>query len=292
MLVDGTYELFRHHFGRPKGTTKREELSATVGTLSSVVALLEAGTTHLGVATDHVIESFRNALWPGYKTGEGVAQELKAQFPVLEECMTALGVRVWAMVDLEADDALASAAEVVTSAGWLNRVFIASPDKDLAQCVRGEVVVQLDRRSGKVIDEQGVRLRFGVPPTSIPDWLALVGDAADGFPGLAGWGRASASTVLAHYQHLDAIPDSVSEWDDEVRQKVRGAPRLATVLAEQRELAELFLNLATLRLDDSLLTSVEDLRWPGPSRDWPAVSRWLGEDRLTSRVEALASRIV
>ncbi len=288
VLVDGTYELFRHHFGRPSTAAARPQLAATLGTLSSVLSLLEAGVTHLGVASDHVIESFRNELWPGYKTAEGVAPELRAQFSVLEECLGALGVVVWAMVELEADDALASAAAVAAEDPAVGRVVIASPDKDLAQCVCDQRVVLLDRRREVVTDEDGVRARFGVDPTSIPDWLALVGDSADGFPGLAGWGRVSASAVLARYAHLPQVPDDVDDWDEEVRRRVRGAPRLAKELAAHRDLAELFVELATLRKDRTLLQEVEELRWRGPRSDWPAVAEWLGDAALAGRVERLA----
>ncbi len=210
-LVDGTYELFRHFFGQPpRASDDGEEIGAARGVILSIVGMLADGATHVGVATDHVIESFRNELWPGYKTGEGIAPELRSQFEPLERALDALGVTVWPMVELEADDALASAAAVAAEDPTVDRVFICTPDKDLAQCVVGERVVQLDRRSGKVSDEAGVWAKFGVAPGSIPDWLALVGDTADGFPGLAGWGKRSASVVLAHYGSFDDVPDRVA----------------------------------------------------------------------------------
>jgi 5'-3' exonuclease len=241
-LLDGTYELFRHHFGVPSHVDDDGiEVAAVRGVLGSVMAMLEQGATHLGVATDHVIESFRNDLWAGYKTGEGVPSELSAQFPLLEEALSALGVAVWPMVDLEADDALASAAVVARADDRVQRVFICTPDKDLAQCVEDPVVVQLDRRKNQVSDEAGVRERFGVAPAAIPSYLALVGDSADGFPGLPGWGAKSAAAVLARFGHLDAIPDDPSQWDV----TVRGAPKLAATLASARDAARLFLDLAT-----------------------------------------------
>src|SRR5580658_9803222 len=205
-LVDGTYELFRHFFGQPpRAGSDGVEIGAVRGVLSSVVAMLGDGATHIGVATDHVIESFRNDLWPGYKTGSGIDPLLRAQFIPLEEALDALGVVVWPMTDLEADDALASAAAVAADDASVRQVVICTPDKDLAQCVVGDRVVQLDRRKDVITDEDGVRAKFGVSPRSIPDWLALVGDSADGFPGLPGWGKRSAALVLAHYEHLDAI---------------------------------------------------------------------------------------
>ncbi len=256
-LVDGTYELFRHYYGQPsrKGPGGTE-VAAVGGVLASLVTMLAEGATHLGVATDHVIESFRNERWPGYKTSAGVPPELLGQFPLLESSLVALGVTVWPMVDLEADDALASAAAVAGDDPDVEQVVICTPDKDLAQAVRGRRVVQLDRRQGRLVDEDGVLERYEVPPRSIPDWLALVGDSADGFPGLAGWGKRSASLVLAHYGTLEAIPDRVADWDPGVRRSVRGAPRLAERLAEERPLAELFRDLATLRVDRSLLRRV------------------------------------
>ena len=283
-LVDGTYELFRHHFGQPSRlAADGSEIAATRGVLSTVLSMVEQGATHIGVATDHVVESFRNDLWPGYKTSEGMAPELLAQFPVLELCLEAMGIRVWAMTDLEADDALASAAAVAAEDGRVDQVRICTPDKDLAQCVRDGRVVQLDRRSGTVVDEAGVWEKFGVAPASIPDWLALVGDSADGFPGLAGWGKRSASVVLAHYGSIDAIPDAVADWDDDVRRQVRNAAGLAGRLAAERELALLFRELATLRVDRSLLEEVDDLAWPGPTEAFEEVSALLRDPGLAAR---------
>ncbi len=227
-LLDGTYELFRHYFAVPSyRNSAGEEVGAVRGVLGTVLTMLEDGATHLGVATDHVIESFRNELWPGYKTGAGVDPDLLGQFPLLEEALEALGVRVWAMVDQEADDALAAAAALASADPRVERVLICTPDKDLAQCVVDPRVVQLDRRSGRLFDEAGVREKFGVPPASIPDWLGLVGDSADGFPGLPGWGAKSATTVLARYGHIEAIPEDGDAWDVEVR----GAAKLAATLA-------------------------------------------------------------
>lgn len=290
-LVDGTYELFRHFFGQPprKGDDG-EEIGATRGVLYAVTAMLAEGATHVGVATDHVIESFRNDLWAAYKTGEGVAPDLMSQFSLLEEALDALGVTVWPMVELEADDALASAASVAADDPAVDRVFICTPDKDLAQCVVGERVVQLDRRSGTVCDESGVWAKFGVAPRSIPDWLALVGDSADGFPGLAGWGKRSASVVLAHYGNLDDIPDGVKDWDPGVRKAVRGAAKLAGTLAAERDRAELFRELATLRVDRSLLSSVTVLAWSGPKPAFDDVCRHLRDPALADRAATLAPR--
>ena len=291
-LVDGTYELFRHHFGQPSRLSSADqEIAATRGVISSVLSMLEDGATHIGVATDHVIESFRNELWPGYKTSAGMPEELVAQFPLLEEAMEALGVTVWPMVDVEADDALASAAFVTARDERVEQVRICTPDKDLAQCVSGSRVVQLDRRAGTVVDEAGVWEKFGVGPSSIPDWLALVGDSADGFPGLAGWGKKSAATVLAHYGTLDAIPDTVSAWDPGVRAAVRNAAGLAVRLAEERELAMLFRVLATLRIDEDLLGSVDELAWAGPTPAFAPICALVRDDRLEQRAETLAARL-
>jgi 5'-3' exonuclease len=290
-LVDGTYELFRHFFGQPpRAADDGEEIGAARGVVLTVVGMLADGATHVGVATDHVIESFRNDLWPGYKTGAGIAPELRSQFPILETALEALGVVLWPMVELEADDALASAASVAAKDRSVDQVIICTPDKDLAQCVVGDRVVQLDRRSGTVSDEAGVWAKFGVAPRSIPDWLALVGDSADGFPGLAGWGRRSASVVLAHYGSFDQIPDDVADWDPEVRRGVRGAAKLAERLAGERELAERFRVLATLRLDPALLDNVATLRWRGPTEEFGDVCRHFRDPALAERAAALAGR--
>jgi 5'-3' exonuclease len=285
-LLDGTYELFRHFFAVPSHRDADDtEVGAVRGVLGTVVTILEDGATHLGVATDHVIESFRNELWPGYKTGAGVEPELLAQFPLLEEAIEALGVRVWAMVDQEADDAMAAAAARAADDERVEQVLILTPDKDLAQCVSGERVVQLDRRQRRVLDQEGVREKFGVGPASIPDWLALVGDSADGFPGLPGWGAKSASAVLARYEHLDQIPEQASGWDVEVR----GPAKLAATLVAQHDLATLFRDLATLRTDAPVGT-VDDWRWPGPT---PAFQQWaerLDAPGLAQRAGRLAER--
>ena len=288
-LVDGTYELFRHHFGQPpRLSSEGTEIAATRGVLSTVLSMLEGGVTHIGVATDHVVESFRNDLWPGYKTSAGMPPELLVQFPLLEEALGALGVVVWAMTDLEADDALASAAAVAGGDDRVRQVRICTPDKDLAQCVRDDRVVQLDRRSGNVVGESGVWEKFGVAPSSIPDWLALVGDSADGFPGLSGWGKRSASVVLAHYGTIDAVPDKVADWDPEVRKQVRNAAGLAARLASERELALRFRELATLRVEPSLLSDVEDLRWCGPTEGFGEVATLVRDEGLAARALAVA----
>ena len=287
-LLDGTYELFRQFFGQPaRAGDDGTEIGAARGVVLSVMSMLADGATYLGVATDHVIESFRNDLWPGYKTSSGIPPELHSQFEVLEAALVALGVLVWPMVELEADDALAAAAAVAAADSAVEQVVICTPDKDLAQCVVGNRVVQLDRRKGTLSDEAGVWAKFGVAPRSIPDWLALVGDSADGFPGLAGWGKQSASAVLAHYQHLENVPDEVSDWSPQVRTTVRGAAKLAETLAHDREQAELFRVLATLRLDATVLDEVGALRWQGPTKDFDTICRHfrdpsLGEPRRRS----------
>ncbi len=286
-LVDGTYELFRYFLSPAAAFDRRAppELRAVRGVVASILGMLEGGATHLGVATDHVIESFRNALWPDYKTGEGIDPVLRAQFEPLEEALSALGVVVWPMVEFEADDALAAAAAIAAADPRVGQVVICTPDKDLAQCVRGERVVQLDRRRREVRDEAGVVRKFGVPPASIPDWLALVGDAADGYPGLPGWGAASAALVLARYGHLEQIPGPAAEWDV----PVRGAARLAATLAEQRERALLFRTLATLRVDAPIGTDVDALRWIGPRPGFAAWSERLGPPSLQDRAAKLAA---
>jgi 5'-3' exonuclease len=249
--------------------------------------MLEDGATHLGVATDHVIESFRNALWPGYKTGEGMDPLLYGQFQPLEEALGALGVVVWPMVEFEADDALAAAAVMAAGDPRVEQVVVCTPDKDLAQCVRGDRIVQLDRRTRELRNESAVQRKFGVLPASIPDWLALVGDSADGYPGLPGWGAKSAATVLARYQHIEHIPKLAAEWNV----SVRGALRLATALAEQRERARLFRELATLRTDAPIETDVQGLRWRGPRAEFAAWARRLGTPALHERASALAAAV-
>jgi 5'-3' exonuclease len=285
-LVDGTYELFRY-FLSPAAAFDRstpEELRAVRGVVGSILGMLEDGATHLGVAADHVIESFRNTLWPGYKTGEGIDPLLYAQFHPLEDALRALGVVVWPMVEFEADDALAAAATMAAADPRVDQVVVCTPDKDLAQCVRGDRIVQLDRRTREVRDASGVRQKFGVSPKSIPDWLALVGDSADGFPGLPGWGPKSAATVLARYEHLEHIPKLATEWDV----PVRGALRLATTLTEQRERALLFRTLATLRADAPIDVDVDALRWTGPRAEFAAWSERLGMPALHERASVLA----
>ena len=246
----------------PRARDERgREVGAVRGVLTSVLAMINGGATHVGVATDHVIESFRNRLWPGYKTGEGVDPDLLSQFPLLEEALTALGVAVWPMVEYEADDALASASAAAERDARVGRVFICTPDKDLAQSVRGTRIVQMDRRTRVVRDEAGVIAKFGVPPASIPDYLALVGDAADGYPGLPGWGAKSAAAVLAKFGHIESIPDDWQTWSV----NASSPARLAKTLAAQRERALLFRTLATLRTDFHVLDSVDDLQWHGPT---------------------------
>jgi 5'-3' exonuclease len=282
-LVDGTYELFRNYFGAPAATAPDgREVGATRGLLRTLLALLrEEGTSHVAVAFDQVIESFRNALFDGYKTGEGIDPDLYAQFPLAERATRALGLVCWPMVELEADDALASGAARFAGARGVAQVRICSPDKDLCQCVRGERVVLLDRRRGAIIDEAGVREKFGVAPTSIPDWLALVGDAADGIPGIPRWGARSAAALLARYRRIEAIPDDEARWEV----KVRGAAGLARSLRERREEAALYRTLATLRLDAPLDEALDDLRWRGAEREaLGALCAELGEDRLMERV--------
>jgi 5'-3' exonuclease len=261
-LIDGTYELFRHYYAVPSVRDSRgQEVGAVRGVLLSMLSMVREGATHIAVATDHVIESFRNELWPGYKTSAGVDAELLSQFPLLEEALGALGIVVWPMVEFEADDALAAAAAAATPDARVERIIICTPDKDLAQCVGGTRVVQLNRRTRAICDEAGVIAKFGVPPSSIPDYLALVGDAADGYPGLAGWGAKSASTVLARFGHLERIPSDVREW----RLDVRNPGALAYTLAQERDRAFLFRTLATLRTDIHLFNSVDDLEWKGPT---------------------------
>jgi 5'-3' exonuclease len=261
-VIDGTYELFRHYYAVPSARDRDgREIGAVRGVVASVLALIGQGAHHLGVATDHVIESFRNRLWPGYKTGDGIEPDLLAQFPLLEEALAALGVAVWPMVEVEADDALASAAAVAAGDPRVDRVVICTPDKDLAQCVSGTRVVQLNRRTRTTLDEAGVMAKYGVPPASIPDFLALVGDAADGYPGLEGWGAKSAAAVLARYGRLEAIPPDPRTWGV----NAASPAALARTLARERDLAFLFRTLATLRRDLPLFESVDELQWQGPS---------------------------
>jgi 5'-3' exonuclease len=268
-LVDGTYELFRHYFALPKARdAEGREVGAVRGVLKSVLGMIRGGATHIAVATDHVIESFRNDLWPGYKTGAGVERDLLAQFPLLEEVLAAAGIVVWPMVEFEADDALAAAALTASRDERVERVIICTPDKDLAQCVVGARVVQLNRRTRSTMDEAGVVKKFGVSPVSIPDYLALVGDAADGYPGLPGWGAKSTAAVLAKFVHLESIPADSSAWGV----NAANAGALAHTLAQDREHALLFRTLATLRTDIPLFDDVERVRWNGPTDSFVAIA--------------------
>jgi 5'-3' exonuclease len=285
-LVDGTYELFRQFFS-PGGGHRNgagEEVGAVRGVLRSLVTMLHDGVTHLGVATDHVIESFRNELWADYKTGEGIDPVLHAQFPLLEEAVRALGVTVWAMVDVEADDALAAAAAVAAADQRVERAVVLTPDKDLAQCVVDGRVVQYDRRAGQFRDEAAVLDKYGVPPASIPDWLALVGDSADGFPGLPGWGAKTAAAVLRRYGTIEAIPLSPGQWDVP---GVRGAAKLATTLRDDLALALLFKQLATLITDVDVGT-VDDWRWAGPTDELPSWCERLDAPDVLAKVGRLS----
>lgn len=288
-LLDGTYELFRHYFAVPprEGTDGRE-VGAIRGVVESVLQLLsERDVTHLGVATDHVIESFRNDLYAGYKTGAGIDPILWAQFHPLEEALTALGVLVWPMVEFEADDAMAAAAYLAAQDPAVTQVLLLTPDKDLGQCVVGKHVVQFDRRARKMIDHDGVIEKFGVEPASIPDYLALVGDTADGYPGLAGWGAKSTSLVLARYKKLEEIPLNPGQWDVS---GLRGAPKLAATLVDKLADAVLFRTIATVRTDAIALPGgVEDLRWHGPTPEFAKIAAWLGSPDLMARAEKLAA---
>lgn len=268
-LIDGTYELFRHYYAVPSARdAEGREIGAVRAVVGSVLGMINRGATHVGVATDHVIESFRNQRWPGYKTSAGIAPDLLAQFGPLEDALAALGVVVWPMIELEADDALAAAAERAASDPAVTRVVICTPDKDLAQCVRGTRVVQLNRRTNVVFDEAGVIAKFGVPPVSIPDYLALVGDAADGYPGLAGWGAKSTAAVLARFGHLESVPADWRTWGV----NAANPAALSATLARDWEQALLFRDLATLRADAALLDSVESLRWTGPTPRFRAIA--------------------
>ena len=263
-LLDGTYELFRHFYGSRRFTEGKDRpFAGVVGVLHTVLQMAEQGATHLGVDTDHVIESFRNRLWAGYKTGDGIEPALLAQFYPLEQALAALGVAVWPMIELEADDALASAARLAALDARAERICIWTPDKDLAQCVVGERVVQMDRRGGAILDAEGVRRKYGVDPAHIPDFLALVGDAADGYPGIRGIGRMTAARLIGRHGAIEAFPPDV--------------------LGDQRERALLFKTLATLRADAPLFRSVDELRWPGPTAEFPGWAERLGDARLRER---------
>jgi len=283
-LVDGTYELFRQYLAPRPGHRDAQgiEVGATRAVLGSMLGMLESGATHVGVASDHIVESFRNDLWDDYKTGDGLDPELFGQFELMEESLTALGVAVWAMVDLEADDALASAAKVASKDRRVEEVLICTPDKDLGQCVGGKVL-QLDRRKDTLLDPDGVKDKFGVPPESIPDWLALVGDSADGFPGLPGFGAKSAAALLTRYGHIEKIPDDGRLWDVP---GLRGVDRLAATLTAGREVAALFKVLATLRTDADVGT-VDDWKWTGPTKKFAAWCERFDQPRLLQRAQKL-----
>jgi 5'-3' exonuclease len=273
-LIDGTYELFRHYFALPPARDQDgREVAAVRGVLASVLGMIREGATHLAVATDHVIESFRNDLWPGYKTGEGIEPDLLAQFNLLEETLSAAGIVVWPMIEFEADDALAAAAARAARDTRVEKVIICTPDKDLAQSVRGTRVVQLNRRTRVTLDEAGVIQKFGVSPESIPDYLALVGDAADGYPGLTGWGAKSSSAVLERFVHIESIPADWREWGV----KLANARALAGTLSNDRDRAMLFRTLATLRTDIALFDNVDEMQWHGPKP---------GFDTLGARLDA------
>ena len=285
-LVDGTYELFRHYYALPSARDEDgHEVAAVRGVLASVLGMIKGGATHIAVATDHVIESFRNDLWPGYKTGEGVEPDLLAQFPLLEEVLSAAGVVVWPMVEFEADDAIAAAAIAAAKRKDVTRVVICTPDKDLAQCVSGSRIVQLNRRTRVTMDESGVIQKFGVSPESIPDYLALVGDTADGYPGLPGWGAKSSAAVLAKFLHLESIPKDCREW----RVSVTSAGALAATLCGQWDNAILFRRLATLRTDIKLFDDVDELRWRGPTSVFDPLAARLDAAR-TEKTRAPARR--
>src|SRR5579871_6022213 len=261
-LIDGTYELFRHFFAVPSSKDAGgQEIGAVRGVLASVVSMIEKGATHLGVATDHVVESFRNDLYPGYKTSEGVPAELLSQFPILEEALESMGVKVWPEVYFEADDALASAAAKAANDERVGQVLICTPDKDLGQCVAGNRVVQLDRRRNILRDEAGVIEKFGVAPQSIPDYLAVVGDSADGYPGIAGWGEKAVSSVLSQYPHLEDIPKDSKNWASSIKR----AAKLSESLFNAWDEALLFRKLATLRTDAPVFESIDELMWRGPA---------------------------
>jgi 5'-3' exonuclease len=270
-LIDGTYELFRHFYGLRRFKAEDRPYAAIIGVLNTVLQMIETGATHIGVATDHVIESFRNALWPGYKTGAGIEPALLAQFHPLEDALAAMGVQVWPMIELEADDALASAARIASQDERAQKICIWTPDKDLAQCVRGDRVVQMDRRSNKIRDAAGVRDKFGVDPALIPDFLALVGDAADGYPGISGIGPVGAARLLNSHGIIENFP--------------------AALLGSNRELALLFKRLATLTADAPLFNSIDKLRWRGPTRAFTNCVETLSDPRLLRRSMAAADRI-
>ena len=282
-LIDGTYELFRHYYALPSSRDRDgHEIAAVRGVLSSVLGMIHGGATYIAVATDHIIESFRNNLWPGYKTGEGIDPDLLAQFPLLEETIAAAGITVWPMVEFEADDALAAAAVAAERDARVERVIICTPDKDLGQCVRGDRVVQLNRRTRTTLNEAAIIQKFGVPPESIPDYLALVGDSADGYPGLPGWGAKSTAAVLAKFRHIEAIPESASEW----KVNASSASTLAATLSRERDRALLFRTLATLRTDIPLFENVDELEWKGPTPAFDAIAARLDAVAIAAKLPA------
>ncbi len=283
-LVDGTYELFRYFFAvPPHSNSEGREVAAVRGVLGSMLQMLEAGATHVGIATDHVIQSFRNDLYAGYKTGEGIEPALHEQFELLEEVLDAAGFRVWPMVEYEADDGLGAAALMADADTRVDQVVICTPDKDLAQCVSGKRVVQFDRRQEITRDREGVIAKFGVPPESISDYLGLVGDTADGFPGLKGWGAKSTATVLAHYGHIEEIPDDASDWEV----SVRGAKKLAETLSQQREDALLFRKVATIVTEIEGTGSVDDIEWKGPRSGFEETCRQIDAPIAIQRINQL-----
>lgn len=278
-VIDGTYELFRHYYAVPSARDRDgREVGAVRGVLASVLGMIRSGAAYLAVATDHVIESFRNGLWAGYKTGEGVDPALLGQFELLEDTLSAAGIVVWPMVEFEADDALASAAAAAARDSRVTRVVICTPDKDLAQCVRGTRVVQLNRRTRTTLDEEAIVRKFGVSPESIPDYLALVGDTADGFPGLPGWGPKSSAAVLSRFRHLESIPPDWRDWSV----NAANAAALAQTLLRESDRALLFRNLATLRTDIHLFDDVDELRWKGPTPRFEAIGALL-DKAVTSK---------
>jgi len=287
-LVDGTYELFRYHFGTPSHVTDGgQEVAATRGVVGTCLQLVEGGATHIGVATDHVIESFRNDLWDGYKSSAGMPPELLSQFGLVEDALVACGFTVFPMVEYEADDALGAAAAIAAADDRVEQVLICTPDKDLGQCVVGDRVVQLDRRKETIYDEAGVTEKFGVPPASIPDYLAVVGDSADGFPGLTGWGAKSAAAVLARYGHLEDIPEAAGKWDI----TVRGGAKLAATLHREFDLALLFRRIATVELDAPTIDDVDELEWTGPTDAFASICEQIDAPNLVARAERAARKL-
>jgi len=286
-LIDGTYELFRHFYGARRANSGADTRFGGVrGVLNGVLAMFETGGTHVGVATDHIIESFRNRLWPGYKTGFGIDPVLWSQFHPLEDGLAAMGVAVWPMVELEADDALASAAWLARSNTQVEKICIWTPDKDLAQCVVESRVVQIDGRRGVIRDQAGVQAKFGVLPASIPDYLALVGDSADGYPGISGFGAKSAAAILRRFGRIEEIPGDPAQW----RAGLRHGGTLARRLSEQRDLVLLFKKLATLRVDAPLFDSVDQLRWRGPTPAFAKFAESIEAPELVRRAELAAAR--